>query len=166
MITKKICLLGDFSVGKTSLVAQFVHQTFSEKYLTTVGVKIDSKQVELENGKTVKLVIWDIAGSDEFSVLEKNYLRGAAGIFLVADGTRPETIESALKLKQVVKDSEGDLPMVCAINKADLTSQWEVGKSDLDPLISSQIEVFKTSAKTGGQVEAAFHQLSKAVATQ
>lgn len=163
LITKKICLLGDFSVGKTSLVAQFVHHTFSERYLTTVGVKIDSKQVELEGGKAVKLVVWDIAGNDEFSVFDKNYFRGAAGIFLVADGTHRETVESALKLKKTVADSEGNLPMICALNKADLASRWEVGESDIKSLSSDQIEVFKTSAKTGEQVETAFHQLAKAV---
>ena len=62
IIQKKICMIGDFSVGKTSLVGRFVRQSFSEKYLTTVGVKIDTKLVKLTENQDVKLILWDIAG--------------------------------------------------------------------------------------------------------
>jgi len=76
MIKKKICMLGVFAVGKTSLVQRFVKSMFSEKYLTTVGVKIDKKTIEVK-GKIVELMLWDLQGEDEFQKLNATYLRGA-----------------------------------------------------------------------------------------
>lgn len=160
IITKKICLLGSFSVGKTSMVARFVHRTFSEKYLTTVGVKIDSKMINVTDQMALKLVIWDIAGTDEFSGTDVNYLRGSAGIFFVVDGTRRETLDAIDDLRQTVNENVGECAMVCAFNKADIENSWEVGNSDIEQLIAAGIPCFKTSAKTGENVESAFASLS------
>ena len=160
MQTKKICLLGDFAIGKTSLTARFVRQTFSEKYLTTVGVKIDSKVVEVSDKEQVKLVIWDIAGNDTFTSVNENYLRGTAGVFLVADGCRKNTLSGAMNLRRMVQDVVGECPMVFAVNKVDLISDWEVDQTDITQLRDSGITVYKTSAKTGENVEAAFQQLA------
>ena len=77
-LQKKLCMLGGFAVGKTSLVKRFVHSVFSDTYLTTVGVKIDKKTVELA-GKTVNLILWDLSGEDDLASLRMTYLRGAAG---------------------------------------------------------------------------------------
>ena len=87
-LARKICMLGDFGVGKTSLVSRFVRNTFSEKYLTTVGVKVDSKEVDRGGRGPLKLVVWDIAGKSALDALNMSYLRGASGLLLVADGTR------------------------------------------------------------------------------
>ncbi|MEE9412473.1 MAG: Rab family GTPase [Methylococcales bacterium] len=160
MLTKKICLLGDFAIGKTSLTARFVRQTFSDKYLTTVGVKIDSKLVELPGQETIKLVIWDIAGSDTVSAVDKNYLRGTAAVFLVADGCRKNTLNNAMNFRRTVHDSVGECPMVIAVNKVDLLSDWEVDQTDIAELQEAGLQVYKTSAKTGENVEAAFQQLA------
>ncbi len=139
---------------------RFARQTFSEKYLTTVGVKIDSKIVELSADQTIKLVIWDIAGSDTFTTVDKNYLRGSAGVLLVADGCRKSTLESVMELRQIVLDSVGECPMVAAVNKVDLRSEWEIDDSDLAQLEEAGLAIYQTSAKTGENVEAAFHQLA------
>lgn len=160
MITKKICLLGEFAIGKTSLTARFVRQTFSDKYLTTVGVKIDSKLVELPDQETVKLVIWDIAGSDTVSTVDENYLRGTAAVLLVADGCRKNTLNSAMNLRRTVHDSVGECPIVIAVNKVDLLSEWEVAEADITELQEAGLQVYKTSAKTGENVEAVFQQLA------
>ncbi len=98
MIQKKVCMLGTSGVGKTSLVSQFVHSLFSEKYLTTVGVKIDKKNVNVE-GQEVMLMIWDLAGDDDFQRLQMSYLRGTSAYLLVADGTRRITLEQALDIQ-------------------------------------------------------------------
>ena len=98
MIQKKICMLGTFAVGKTSLVQRFVQSIFSEKYLTTVGVKIDKKKMTVD-GQDVTLILWDLHGDDDFQRLQMTYLRGASGFFLVADGTRRETLPHALALR-------------------------------------------------------------------
>ena len=94
----KVCMLGDFGVGKTSLVARLVRSTFSEKYLTTIGVKVDSKEVALPGREPLKLVIWDIAGRSALDALGMHYLRGAAALLLVADGMREGSLSSALNL--------------------------------------------------------------------
>ena len=99
MIQKKVCMLGGFAVGKTSLVARFVRSIFSEKYLTTVGVKIDKKAV-MAGDREVTLVLWDINGQDEFQDVQESYLRGMSGYLLVVDGTRRATLETAAKLQE------------------------------------------------------------------
>lgn len=143
------------------MVARFVRHTFSEKYLTTVGVKIDSKQIDLPDSLILKLVIWDIAGRDEYSGTDTNYLRGSAGIFFVVDGTRKETLDAIAALTHSVKEAVGDCSMICAVNKVDLETEWEVSSADIDRIIESGIPTFKTSAKTGENVESAFASLAK-----
>jgi len=101
-LQKKICMLGGFSVGKTSLVKRYVESVFSETYLTTVGVKIDKKTVDLSD-RIVNLILWDLAGEDDISSLRMSYLRGSAGYVLVADGTRPSTLEVALSQRRRVE---------------------------------------------------------------
>src|SRR5258708_19240545 len=110
-LQKKICMLGGFSVGKTSLVKRFVASVFSESYLTTVGVKIDKKTVDLGD-RTVNLILWDVAGEDDVSTLRMSYLRGSAGYVLVADGTRPSTLEVALSLRGRAQAALGALPFL------------------------------------------------------
>ena len=106
MIQKKICMLGGFAVGKTSLVSRFVSSIFSDKYLTTIGVKIDRKSVVIDE-TTINLVIWDVAGEDEFQTVQRSYLRGSSGYLLVADGTRASTFETACSLQQKAEETAG-----------------------------------------------------------
>jgi small GTP-binding protein len=160
MIQKKICMLGSFSVGKTSLVARFVSSVFSEKYLTTVGVKIDKKTLAV-GGQDVTLMLWDIYGEDDFQKVRLSYLRGAAGYLLVVDGTRRATLDIALTLQRTVAEQVGPLPFVLCLNKADLRGQWEI---DLD-LVAERARtdgwlVIETSAKLGTGVEEAFGSLA------
>src|SRR6201995_5820597 len=135
-LQKKVCMLGGFSVGKTSLVKRYVSSIFSETYLTTVGVKIDKKTVDL-SGRTVNLILWDLAGEDDISALRMSYLRGSAGYVLVADGTRPATLDVALSLRERVRTEYGPLPFVLLLNKHDLTDQWEIRDAALANLPDS-----------------------------
>jgi len=141
MLQKKVCMIGDFSVGKTSLVSRFVRQSFSEKYLTTVGVKIDTKIVELDK-ETVKLILWDIAGNDALTTTAISYLRGSAGYLLVVDSTRLPTWESALNLRQAVADQIGEKPFVMLLNKTDLQEQWELDKELIQQLYYARMAYF------------------------
>ena len=161
MIQKKICMIGDFSVGKTSSVARFVRQSFSEKYLTTVGVKIDTKLIELPSKEQVKLILWDIAGNNALTTATASYLRGAAGYLLVVDGTRLPTWHSAVNLQNMVQEKIGEKPFLIMLNKADLVNQWELGKEDIAPQLRQGWKMIKTSAKTGLGVEKAFSYLAE-----
>jgi small GTP-binding protein len=160
MIQKKVCLLGTSGVGKTSLVAQFVHSMFSDKYLTTVGVKIDKKLVTVD-AMEVTLVIWDLAGDDDFQRLQTSYLRGTSGYLLVADGTRAVTLDQALELQKRVAATIGSAPFVLALNKVDLAAQWQVDEAHIADLVAQNITVMKTSAKENAGVEEAFAHLAR-----
>jgi small GTP-binding protein len=162
-VQKKICMLGGFSVGKTSLVKRFVASVFSEAYLTTVGVKIDKKTVTLSD-KVVHLILWDLAGEDDMSSLRMSYLRGSAGYVLVADGTRPATLETALSIRQRVEADYGPLPFALLLNKNDLRDQWAIPDSDLEALRQSGCWVRSSSARTGESVEDAFTDLAARIA--
>ncbi len=159
MIQKKICILGAFAAGKTSLVRRFVKGIFSENYLTTVGVKIDKKEMEIE-GQELHLILWDLSGEDQFQKLNVSYLRGASGYFLVVDGTRGETLDTARSLQKTVEEACGHIPFVLMCNKLDLKDDWELGDNDLDDCSKKGWIVFKTSAKTGQGVEEAFSSLA------
>jgi len=160
MIKKKICLLGAFAVGKTSLVKQFVHSIFSEKYQTSVGVKVDKKELKVKD-QDVTLLIWDIQGEDEIQKINSSYLRGAAGFLLVIDGTRRDTLKTAQDLVQRMRDLIGDLPFLVLLNKSDLSDQWELDPNDDEQLIKNTWSFTKTSAKTGSGVDDAFYQLAE-----
>lgn len=153
-------MIGDFSVGKTSLVARFVRQTFSDKYLTTVGVKIDTKLITLENQQQIKLILWDIAGNDSLTTASTSYLRGTAGYLLVVDGTRRPTWDSAIRLQQAVTEQIGAKPFILLLNKFDLRDQWELEQELVIEQVKRGWSVVFTSAKMGDRVEQAFNQLA------
>lgn len=159
LIQKKVCMVGVFGTGKTSLVQQFVHSRFSEKYHSTVGVKIDRKEVTLR-GTQVNLLLWDLAGQDGVQNIQGSYLRGSSGIFFVVDGTRPNTLEELAGLQTLVERAIGAVPAVIAANKADLTAEWKLGEENLAALHGDRRLVLKTSAKTGAGVNEAFAWLA------
>ena len=161
MIQKKICMVGVFGTGKTSLVQQFVRTLFTDKYHSTVGVKIDRKEVDLD-GTAVNLVLWDLAGRDDSEDISTSYLRGAAGIFYVVDGTRRETFEQILEIGEIVKGAIGDVPSLVALNKKDLVDEWKLGQGDYNTLLDAGFHTIGTSAKTGEGVEDAFLWLASA----
>lgn len=162
MLQKKVCLLGAFAVGKTSLVGRFVHSMFSDKYLTTVGVKIDKKEVEVA-GNQINMVLWDLHGEDGFQAVRVSYLRGMSAYLLVVDGTRGQTLDTARELHDRARDAVGDVPFLCAVNKADLKDTWEVRDEDLAELTGMGWTLFETSARTGEGVERAFEYLAEAM---
>jgi small GTP-binding protein len=155
MVQKKICMLGPFAVGKTSLVTRFVDSIFSETYHTTVGVRIEKKVLQL-GGKEWHLIIWDLAGEDEFLQIRPSYLRGSSGYLLVADGTRRATLDAAVTMQQRVRDTIGDVPFVLMLNKSDLVDEWEVAERTVAALSARGWTWLKASAKTGAGVEEAF----------
>jgi len=162
MIQKKICLLGAFAVGKTSLVARFVKSLYSDQYITTVGVKVDKKTVNVD-GQEINLIVWDLAGEDEFQKVRMSYLSGASGYLLVADGTRRNTLETARMLRQRVSENVGAIPFIFIINKADLTSEWEIDDQAIAECEGQGWTVIRASAKTGEGVEEAFAKLAEKI---
>ena len=155
---KKVCMLGAFAVGKTSLVQQYVNSMFSERYQTTLGVKIDRKSLVVRD-QVIELMLWDLAGEDDYMTVRSSYLRGSAGVLLVVDGTRAETLDIALALHERVLKEVGDVPRVLCVNKADLAKDWCVDEARLSDIESAGWHVTRTSAKDGQSVEQAFQLL-------
>ena len=160
MIQKKVCMLGTFAVGKTSLVRRFVESIYSDKYHTTVGVKIDKKNVQLGE-QEVTLMLWDIEGSQGEHDLRTSYLRGAAGYLLVADGTRQDTLYKALAIQTRVAEVIGELPFVLLLNKFDLSDEWIIREREVAALHDKGWNVIMTSAKSGLGVEEGFNTLTR-----
>ncbi len=158
-LKKKVCLIGAFAVGKTSLVRRYVDSLFSERYLSTVGVKIDKKQLVVR-GRAMGLIIWDLHGEDGFQSVRMSYLRGASGCIYVADGTRRATLDTALMLRQRVEAAIGPIPAVLVLNKCDLEELWEVDPQTIPAYGRKDFSVLQTSAKTGQSVEIAFETLA------
>jgi small GTP-binding protein len=165
VIQKKICMLGSFGVGKTSLVARFVQGIFSTKYLSTVGVKIDKKEIKVGD-QDVMLMLWDLAGEDSRSQVQTSYLRGAAGYFLICDGTWSESLITAKSIHKRALEAVGDIPFVLVVNKSDLWDKWQISSPDLEALVSEGWRIKITSAKNGEGVEEMFAMLTEEVMRQ
>lgn len=160
MIQKKICMLGGFSVGKTSLVGRYVKSVFSDKYHTTVGAKIDKKILRVAE-TDVMLMVWDIQGEDGVQPLRPAYLRGAAGYVIVADSTRAPTLGVAQQVQAKVHEMLGPLPFVVMLNKADMVEEQQLDPAEIRRLAQHGWFIFNTSAKTGQNVHEAFTALAR-----
>ena len=160
MIKKKVVMLGSFAVGKTSLVQQFVNSIFSEKYQTTIGVKIDQKIVAVD-GSEVNLLLWDIHGEDDYQKIKPAYIMGSSGCFIIIDGTRRASLEIGKELIETAQKTAPKAAIIILINKSDIKNEWDILPEDIDQLKSQGFEVLETSAKTGDNVEMAFMQLSQ-----
>ena len=163
-VSKKICLLGDFAVGKTSLVRRYVYNRFDDKYISTIGVKVSRKTVTVpqNNDELVEITImlWDLAGSEEFDQVRASYLRGAAGAVLVCDLTRADTLGNLINYANDFSRVNSVSNLIVAANKNDLTDQHEIKKGQVEA-VAAQLKAtfYLTSAKTGDEVEALFRQL-------
>ena len=161
MIQKKVCMVGLYGTGKTSLVQRFVHSMFSERYLSTVGVKIDRKPIQVD-GADLTLVLWDLAGRDGHEDITTSYLRGSHAILYVADGTRRETCDQLPELRALVREAAGEVPEVLALNKSDLKERWALATGD-EQALSKAFDLVRTSAKTGDGVEETFRRIGRAM---
>jgi small GTP-binding protein len=161
MIQKKVCMVGVFGTGKTSLVQRFVHSMFSERYLSTVGVKIDRKPIQID-GTDLTLVLWDLAGRDGHEDITTSYLRGSHAVLYVADGTRRETCDQLPELRALVREAAGEVPEVLALNKSDLKDRWALATGD-EQALSHTFDMVKTSAKSGDGVEEIFRRIGRAM---
>jgi small GTP-binding protein len=154
-ISKKIILTGSFGVGKTSLFNQFIYSTFSEKYLTTIGVKVNKKTVEID-GRELTLLIWDIAGEVRQDKVPNSYFLGAEGIVYVFDLTRPTTLQNLKTDLEYLRQMLPDVVIKVVGNKLDLVQPDDIER------IKNEYQIVPnclTSAKTGENVEKMFMDL-------
>lgn len=158
-ISKKVILLGLFGVGKTSLIKRFVHQKFDEKYITTIGVKVDKKVLNI-HGVELSMLIWDIAGESSQQKVPNSYKLGSNGIMYVFDVTRPSSFENIHDELKALNDLLPNVPIQLVGNKTDLLDENQVEK------VTNTIgltNIIWSSAKTGKGVEEAFEAIGRAV---
>jgi len=173
-ISKKMCMIGDFGVGKTSLIRRFVDQQFSDQYLSTVGVKISRKSIILENTKqeevvTAQLLIWDLEGHTKFKGIAPTYLQGASGALIVADVSRSETVERISEHVKLFSSVNPKGSIIVALNKVDLIDEEKLALLvEISHSIGQDkvIAVYTTSAKTGKDVDEIFQKLAYTMVEQ
>jgi len=161
MFSYKIVLVGNFGVGKTSLIRRFVENSFSKEYLSTIGVSISKKTVD-----NATIMIWDIEGHTEFKPIFKQYLLGAKGFIIVADLLREESIAQIQNHIALCHEVVAHAPIAIALNKSDMPHTFTSQQMDeIKALDSSIIDVLKTSAKNGNAVEDLFLELNQCITT-
>jgi len=158
MIRKKILLLGDFSVGKTSLIRRYVDGTFDDKYLTTIGVKISKKNLQIGTNEC-ELIIWDVEGNTPHKKIPTSYYKGASGAIFVTDVNRSETFQNIKEILNTFLQLNPNAKYVIAHNKSDLLSDAQIEAFDLDT------NTFLTSAKEDQNVEKIFITLYREMLT-
>jgi len=163
MISRKIVLVGDFATGKTSLIRRFVDDQFSDTYLSTIGVKISKKMIDLPS-ECIQGIIWDIEGGTPTKPVNTTYFIGAHGCILVADITRNETLENVGSYIELVREKTATAPLIIVLNKSDMIedeSAQEVLLLAKEKYADKVEAFFLTSAKTGRGVEEMFHTLAE-----
>ena len=167
-VKRKILLLGDGAVGKTSLIRRFVVDKFSDDYITTIGTKVTKKDLRIESpskATDMTFMIWDVLGQKGYRGIQESSFQGAKGALLVYDVTRPETAESLHEywIPHLLSVTD-PIPLVLVANKVDLADSRRTVQEQLDDLKEVlQVDGFVSSAQTGLNVEAGFLGLAKAM---
>ena len=159
MISTKVILTGNFGVGKTSLFNQFLFSKFSERYLTTIGVNVKKKMIEIE-GNQLNILLWDIAGEVSQDKVPHSYFLGASGIIYVFDVTRPLTYQNMPRDIEYLTEKIPGVKLQIVGNKKDLVSEERI--EEIKSVLPIPADIF-TSAKTGENVETLFLELGRAI---
>jgi GTPase SAR1 family protein len=186
MVTKKVCIFGAHGVGKRSLTSKFRDNTEAERYRASIGVQISKKEVVVVGNQSVTMMVWSVTDLDHFDAGLMNYSRGMSGYLLVADGTRPSTLERAREIYEQISSFEEqppsveeisdaephankpyvqfpyrEVPFILLLNKSDLVEQWRIEKSNLEMLANKGWPVSVVSAKENEGVDEAFLSLDR-----
>ena len=166
-VKRKIVLLGDAAVGKTSLIKRYVLDVFSDGYLTTLGTKITSKKLlfkDEQNAREIELtlMIWDIMGQKDYKLIHETAYQGAKGALIVCDLTREETQTSLATWTSSLFNVTQNVPIIFVGNKNDLIDQSQINISKLTEISNAyQATYYTTSAKTGNNVDHVFYNIGK-----
>jgi len=160
----KMLLIGDSGVGKSCLLLRFADDTYTESYISTIGVDFKIRTIELE-GKTVKLQIWDTAGQERFRTITSSYYRGAHGIIVVYDVTDRDTFEHVKQwLQEIDRYANEHVNKLLVGNKSDLEDKRQVSKEEGQAFADEHgIKFLETSAKDASNVEPAFQEMAKQI---
>ena len=159
----KILLLGDSSVGKTCFLMRYTDNTFQEIHMSTIGLDYKLKNVQLDDGKIVKIQIWDTAGQDRFRSITKNYYKGAHGIILIYDITNKKSFENVRNwINQIKEEVSEKVSIILVGNKIDDEEHRVVLTEDGEKIAKELgLMFFECSAKSGVNIDSTFNELVK-----
>ncbi len=166
-IKVKLVLAGPPSVGKTSLIDQYIDNKFEAGTKTTIGVDIKTKDMEINidgDITNLTLAIWDFGGQERFAFLMDKFVKGARGALMVVDLTAKETLRKSEFWYDLCMEENSNMPIILLANKLDLKEIREIDDQDLQNFVSEHeniITSYKTSAKTGDNVEKSFEEIAK-----
>ena len=161
----KVLLLGDSEVGKSCFLMRYSDNVFVENYITTIGLDYKLKTVRLDNGKTIKVQLWDTAGQDKYRTIAKNYYKGSHGILLLYDITKLSSFDNIREWIRDIKEEVDENAILFLIgNKIDLTDKRIISKEKGTELAEEyKIPFFEASAKSGENVDEIFRALYKKI---
>ena len=159
----KILILGDHAVGKSCFIIRYTDDTFQDVYLSTIGMDCKYKDINLENGKSIRLQIWDTAGQDRFRSLTKNLYKGASGIILIYDISNRKTFDNVKGWIESIKEEVSSKVLIVLVgNKIDKIEEREVKKVEGEDLAEElKLPFYECSALTGENINNAFLGLAR-----
>ena len=159
----KILLIGDSSVGKTSILLKYIDDKFSDNYMSTIGVEYKIKSLTI-NGKKVMLRIWDTSGQERFLSITKNFYRNANGVIFVFDITNETSFYNIKLWLNDLENCEGKITKILVGNKVDLEENRKVGKEKIKKYIEKkEMKYFEVSAKEGINIDLIFKELAELI---
>ena len=161
----KILILGDPAVGKSCFLARYVENTFENVYMSTAGMDYKYKDVELGDGKLIKLQIWDTAGQERYRTLTTNLYKGAVGIVLIYDITNKKTFDNVRSwITSIEEETSKKIILILVGNKADLKDERKVQKEEGEDIAKEfNLPFFESSAQSGLNVKSVFETLAKLI---
>lgn len=163
MIDIKLILLGDISVGKSSIIGRYIDNSFSDDYQCTLKVEMKTKIIDIDLDTKVKMNIWDTVGQEKFRNLTKQYYRNCQGAIIVFDLTRKDSFDGVQKWIDDLEDYNANIPILIVGNKSDLIKEREVNNDDIEMFVKNKYKYYDVSAKNGSNISLAFDKIRREI---